>query len=335
MPNISILLTLKTTTRFVFFIPLVFILSACIASTTQVGTTPKAVFIIVDGIPADVIEKTHTPFIDDLAKNGGYTRSYVGGEIGAITQSPTVSAVGYNSLLTGTWANKHNVYDNSIDDPNYQYWDIFRITKNANPALNTALFSTWQDNRTRLLGDGLKEAGGNKIDYYFDGFEHDLKRFPHDDSREYIKNIDLLVSQESARYLVEQGPDLSWVYLEFTDDVGHMFGDGQELREAVNLMDKNIGEIWEAIKNRERQKNEDWLVLVTTDHGRDATTGKSHGGQSDRERTTWIATNSLNLNHNFYNAPAIVDILPSIINHLGLIVPSEISDQFDGHTFID
>ena len=314
---------------------LAFSLVACQQENTPSHRTPKAIFIIVDGIPADVIENTNTPHIDDLSGDDGYTRSYVGGEIGGPTESPTVSAVGYNSLLTGTWANKHNVYNNTIEDPNYQYWDIFRIAKQQDSSLQTALFSTWLENRTLLIGDGLSEAGGVKLDYYFDGFERDLARFPHDESRNYIKNIDDLVSDEAARYVREHGPDLSWVYLEFTDDVGHMFGDGSELTEAVSLMDENVGKIWQAVRSRQETHNENWLVVVTTDHGRDSATGTSHGGQSARERTTWIATNSQSLNDHFGNSPAIVDILPSITNHLELTIPTEIADQLDGQPFID
>jgi predicted AlkP superfamily pyrophosphatase or phosphodiesterase len=307
----------------------------CAKDAIAPTSTPKAVFIIVDGIPADVLENTSTPVLDSISGEGGYTRAYVGGAIGEESESPTSSAIGYNNLLTGTWANKHNVYDNEVNEPNYDYWEIFRIAKAHDPSLQTAIFSTWTDNRTKLIGDGLEEAGGNKLDYAFDGFELDLERFPHDLLHDYIRKIDELVTDEAARYVESDGPDLSWVYLQYTDDVGHGYGDGPVMTAAVEHMDGQIGRIWNAVQNRQRAHDEDWLIIVTTDHGRDAKTGQGHGNQTERERTTWIVTNSDVLNEHYDQTPAIVDILPSIATHLQLDIPANILDQLDGQSFIN
>jgi predicted AlkP superfamily pyrophosphatase or phosphodiesterase len=283
---------------------------------------PKAVFIIVDGIPADVLESVSTPQLDSI---GSYTHAWVGGEAGGETETPTISAVSYNSLITGTWANKHNVWGNEIKAPDYRYWDIFRIAKNHDPAQETAIFSTWLHNRTKLVGDGIPGAGGKKIDYAFDGFELDDDRFPHDEQKLYLRDIDELVSKEAARYLESEGPDLSWVYLEFTDTVSHQYGDSPEQIAAVELMDKQVGRIWQAIRQRRQQNpGEDWLIVVTTDHGRTADDGKGHGGQSERERTIWIVCNSNRVNGRFEASPAIVDILPSIATHMNWRIPDQI-----------
>ena len=293
----------------------------------------KVLFVIVDGISADSKEKVNTPFLDEIAKVGGYAHAHVGGDKGTYNQTPTISAVGYNSLLTGTWVNKHNVWGNDIKEPNYRYWSIFRFMEAQYPQKQTAIFSTWLDNRTKLIGTGLPETNHLQLDYYFDGFELDTLQFPHDKQAEYIHKIDELVTNEAATYLRHQAPDLSWVYLEFTDDMGHRYGDSEQFHEAIKVMDTQIGRLWEAIKYREKNFKEEWQLYVTTDHGRDANTGKGHGGQSDRERGTWIVTNAKGLNEQFSNNPGIVDIMPTMARHLGITIPKEQAFEVDGIPF--
>lgn len=310
------------------------ILLFCLAHLTALAQQ-KAVFILLDGIPADVIETVNTPALDEIARQGGYTRAYAGGEKGGYTETPTVSAPGYMNMITATWSHKHQVRDNAVKNPNYHYWNIFRVAKNVNPDLHTAVFSTWEDNRTKLIGEGKPEAGGTLLDYWFDGFEHDTVRFPHRPDRKFIFEIDEHISKEAARYIAETGPDLSWVYLEFTDDIGHKFGDGHEMEDAVKKADNQVKRIWDAIKEREKQTGENWMVVITTDHGRDPGDGKSHGKQSERERTTWIVTNSKRLNPRFANRPAIVDIMPSVLRHMDLEIPPPVKSEMDGVAFIE
>lgn len=297
-------------------------------------SVPKTLFVVMDGIPADVIERVATPNLDQITAGGGFGRAYVGGEIGGASESPTISAVGYQSLLTGTWANKHQVFDNDAASPNYAYWDIFRMAKAHSPGLLTALFSTWEDNRTKLIGDGLAAAGGHKLDYYLDGLEHDVERFPEDRAATNIKAIDGYLAEQAAEYLLAKGPDLSWVYFQYTDDVGHRVGDSPEMDAAVSFTDGLVGQLWASIKARQKTFDEDWLVVITTDHGRDASNGKGHGGQSERERSTWIATNSGCLADRFYDTPAIVDIVPSILAHMHIKVPDPIQEALDGSSFL-
>ena len=104
---------------------------------------------------------------------------------------------------------------------------------------------------------------------------------------------------------------------------------------AITLMDVKVGRIRRSVQARQQAEDEDWLVVITTDYRRGALTSKSHGGQTDRERTIWIATNSTALNERFSNLPGIVDILPSILTHLEIAVPQAVSEQFDGKSFID
>jgi predicted AlkP superfamily pyrophosphatase or phosphodiesterase len=302
-------------------------------ATQLTAQTPKAVFIIIDGVPADVIEKLDLPSIREISKTGGYTRAHQGGDKNNITKTPTISAPGYYNVLTGVWGYKHNVWDNDIAAPNYNYWNIFRIARVAKPTLKLGIFSTWEDNRTKLIGEGLPAAGALSMDYKFDGLEKDTVTYPHDNVATHIKKIDEAVTNEATRTIREQGPDLSWVYLEFTDDMGHKYGDSPQFYEAVKAADRQIGKIWAAIKEREKNMNEDWCIIVTTDHGRTIENGKHHGGQSDRERTTWIATNAKHLNASFNDNPGAVDILPTLCRHLGIVVPDTVGYELDGVPF--
>ncbi len=181
--------------------------------TTQVDAkTRKAVFIIVDGIPADQLERLNTPAISEIASRGAYSRAYTGGEVGSYTETPTISAPGYNNLLTATWAYKHNVRGNSNMEPNYNYWSPFRIAKEQKSDYKTGIFSSWIDNRTVLVGEGRKETNNLKIDYIKDGYDTDTFRFPKLKNDMHIFEIDDLVSQEAANCIRNEAPDLSWVY---------------------------------------------------------------------------------------------------------------------------
>ncbi len=291
----------------------------------------KAVFVILDGIAFDVIQKLDPPHLRRIAEEGGFAKSLVGGEKDGYSQTPTISAVGYNSVLTGTWVNKHNVWDNDIAAPNYYYPTIFRLLKTQWPQKKTGIFSSWTENRTRLVGDGITETGGFVVDYKFDGLELDTINFPQDENRDFMHRIDEKVADVAAETIRSKAPDLSWVYLEYTDDMGHMHGDSPQFHQAVDYADKQVGRIWDAIGDREKNHNEDWLIIITTDHGRDSATGHNHGGQSDREKAGWIVTNAKNLNERFKNhKSAITDIMPTIARFMGLSIPVEIAREVDG-----
>ncbi|MGZ8552312.1 MAG: alkaline phosphatase family protein, partial [Chitinophagaceae bacterium] len=183
--------------RFIFSFCLLFSGFALLGQTK----TKKAVFIIVDGIPADVIKKLDPPNLKTIAGHGGFANAVVGGEKNGYSQTPTISAVGYNSVLTGTWVNKHNVWGNDIKAPNYNYPNIFRLLKQQSPTKKIAIFSSWLDNRTKLVGDGLAVAGNIGFDYHVDGLELDTIRFPHDKNKYYIHLIDEKVTDEAAGYI--------------------------------------------------------------------------------------------------------------------------------------
>ena len=297
----------------------------------------KSVFIIVDGIPADIIERVSTPAIDEISARGGYSRAYVGGEKDGVTQTPTVSADGYNSMLTSTWFNKHNIGWNNISNPNYHYWTIFRIAKNQKKDYSTAVFSTWTDNRTVLIGEGKPETGNVKVDFALDVLEDSATATPEYPKEEYnlqIFRIDETISKAAANCIREEAPDMMWVYLWYTDAAGHRFGDSPYMDEYSELADNQIARIWEAVKYREEQHGEEWMLVAMTDHGRTDSDGKGHGGQSERERTTWISTNIKTNDYFAQGLPAITDIVVSIARFMDFSIPEDLQYEQEGAPFI-
>ena len=307
---------------------LLFLASGC-KQPAEPEPEKKAIFIIVDGISADILEEIDTPNIDRVIEQGAYTRGWLGGLAGEYSESPTVSAVGYNHVLTGVWSNKHNVYDNDIEDPNYNYWNIFRLFKENHPEKPVAIYSSWLDNRTKLVGDGLPEAGNIEIDIHYDGFDVDTLAFPHEYG--YVQDIDEHVSNKASESIRRDSPYLSWVYLWYPDDTGHAYGEVEEHFESIKVADEQVGRIYDAVQYRKENYNEDWLFVITTDHGRRLPDGTGHGGQSERERTIWIVTNKPDMNRFFFDShPPVTSIYPSLARHLNLDIPRTLEKELDG-----
>ena len=316
-----------------FFLVAILTLNCTLTQSDNDTTTPKALYIIVDGISTDVLESTPTPTIDAISANGGFNSATTGGKKNGYSQSPTASAIGYNNVLTGTWANKHNVYTNGITAPNYNYYSLYRLIHEQSPDLTTALFSSWTDNRTKLIGEGLEEAGGVPIDFIRDGYDLDLEEFPQDSG--WVQKVDTKVAMEAAEVILSEGPDFSWVYLWYTDDTGHIYGEDERHRTSIMYADSLVGIIYDAVLQRQQQLNEDWLVAVTTDHGRGLPNGYGHGGQSEREREVWFAVQSTELNPHFNSAHLKhVDLYPTIAKHLNISIPDDQRSELDGIPFI-
>lgn len=70
------------------------------------------------------------------------------------------------------------------------------------------------------------------------------------------------------------------------------YGDKDYLEDVENYgfrdQDARCYELLQAIYSRPSFENEDWLIIITADHGGIQTW---HGGQTLEERTTWIACN--------------------------------------------
>lgn len=212
----------------------------------------KVLFIGIDGCRFDAIVKANTPGIDELLSNALYSDH-------GLTEYTTWSGTGWSGMLTGVWHTKHGVTDNTFNGSNYgEYPDFISRAENHNPGLSTYSVVHWSPLNTTII-----QSIDNKI-----SVPTDLE----------VKNI-------AVNILNNNNPDILFVAFDDVDHAGHSHGfspDIPQYIQSIEITDQYISELISALKNRPNYAQEDWLIVVTTDHGG---TISGHGGGTLEERT--------------------------------------------------
>ena len=230
-----------------------------IPSPVEVTGDKKVLFIGVDGVQLEELQKTHTPHFDRLT----IKKAYTGGITGTPTEQATSSGPGWSTILTGVWANKHQVVSNSSGLANPAFPSIFKRLRDAQPNSKIASVINWSE--------------PNTVYFRNDVASNDLSLSGLSDRAVTTKGVEL----------IQQEYDLIFLHLDDPDGAGHSSGFGNAYNQSIQTTDGYIGELLNAIS----QSHHDWLVLITTDHGRQPVTGYNHGGQTKEEKTIFIASN--------------------------------------------
>lgn len=241
----------------------------------------KVLFIGWDGVRSDALQAASTPNLDSLLTQSIYSYH--------VDRGPyTVSTPGWSTILHGVWPNKHGLTENSFRKNNYdKYPDIFCIMRKTKPNLGLATLSNW---------DAFLQITSSET--YAQRFDSDPKM-----------TIDALNKIDQCT------PDAMLLHFDFPDDTGHDFGfspNSLEYLSSISTTDNYLGLIMNQIKQREIQKNEKWMVVLTTDHGGE---GTGHGGQDqlDQTRYVWYVVRTPDFTSNQVPEGKTVDLLPTIL----------------------
>ena len=272
------------------------------------AATSKHVLVIgVDGLRVDGLVVASTPALDGLIASGAVTSdAFAGGELGAATEQPTFSGPGWSSILTGVWVDKHGVTNNGLQGARYdEYPHFFARVREKNPDAYLSSFVSWQPINVILL----------------ESAEADQAFAPMVPTS---AEADAAVTSAVVEHLKAQTPDVVFVHLDEVDHQGHVAGFSPmvpQYLDAVEMVDAQIGQMLDAVRARPTYAMEDWLVLVTTDHGG---LGQLHGGQSDEERTIFIIASggSVRIGETISPGPGHTAIPPTVMKHLQLSVDS-------------
>lgn len=274
--------------------------------------TAKVVLIGIDGVRPDVLAEVETPNLDALSATGTYTAR-------TRTTTPSVSGPSWSSMLTGVWPGKHGVTDNEFGGRRYDEWPGFltRIEQ-LSPELETFAVVDWVP---LMELEGGSTAVGPEVDRreLLDGYE---LGWAQADTRATELAIDALSTSD---------PDALFVYLGNPDETSHQAGSiGTEYRRAIALADDHVGAIVAAIRARPTYPAENWLVIVSTDHGRRADGG--HGGDSPVEMTTFILVSGPAAAVGSGDRESfIVDVGVTALAHLGIEIDP--AWELDGRPF--
>ncbi|PCK31376.1 alkaline phosphatase family protein [Pseudoalteromonas piscicida] len=279
-------------------------LFALLFTTSADALENKVLLIGIDGLQYEKIGSNHTPNFDRLF----LTKAYTGGISATQTQQRTKSGPGWATILTGVWVNKHQVPSNDSGLANKAYPSLFRYIAEHDDSADISSFSTWGPIHTQFFRNDL-----SLIDRRSEGGSDD-------------DNLN-----KALTTLNTGSPDFVFLHLDEPDAVGHSLCFGSAYNRAVEDADKRLGKLLDAVETRE-QNGENWLVMVTTDHGRTPIVGCHHGEQTEPEKTIFIASNKV-LNKEFsskavnpantdfsglYGYPAQTAIVPTILSYMGI-----------------
>lgn len=245
------------------------------------GKTEKKVVIIgYDGCRADILaEKQEKGAVSYLLKNGASNNlTYCGGvNYPEVNTQDTSTAPGWCSIVTGEWADVHGITGNDITKAVEPQTLMTSLIEEG--AIDSASFITkWKghfsrDGATYLDEKAYCEENNLNVEFELRKGKKDI----HTGAMEEITSEDC--------------SDFVFIIYEDTDSAGHDFGfsyNNPVYKDAFKTEDAYGYEVIKAIESRETYETEDWLIIVTSDHGGINT---DHGDESIQERMTFVVMN--------------------------------------------
>ena len=244
-------------------------------------TEKKAIIIGYDGCRADVLIEMvdGKSAVDTLLDDGASINlAYCGGvNYPAENTQDTSTAPGWCSILTGVWASEHGITANGITK-SLKYKTLLTTLVEENKIDSSSFITKWKghfDRKNATYNEEKDYCEKNSLNVSFNRLKND------EASHEYTLNE---VSKKDCA-------DFIFVIYEPTDSTGHNYGftiNNPRYKEAFKTADQYGFETINAIKQRATYDTEDWLIIITSDHGG---IGTDHGGASIQERMTFIVAN--------------------------------------------
>ena len=228
----------------------------------------------------------------------------------SIAGHTTISNPSWTSILTGAWGEKTGVINNVFTPWTYDDWPtVFTQLEAFNSAIQTTSIANWN------VISAIAGAGTTPADEIIDigQIEGDTDWLLTDDAVGDATELAIMAADPMI-------PNFVFSYFVGVDENGHMYGGASpQYAAAIRNVDRNLGEILQAVDAWEALTGEQWTILVVTDHGHQPQQGFGHGFQSPDETSTFVIAE----NPNLFAAGAInlkyqiVDVTPTVMTLFG------------------
>jgi len=245
-------------------------------------TVKKCIVMGWDGARCDAIpmlkDETQSA-IREVSGAGALFVSYAGGESKIIGTQNTSTAPGWASILTGKWAKYTGVYNNGD------------LLKSSCRTVLTSLVEGGQASSSLFLCSWGGHIAAGDATYREEAAYTEQRGL---NARWLtLSGDDTVHAALAAEVSSPDAADIIFFIYERPDSAGHGSGfgnDNPEYVEAVRACDRDSYQLLKLIEARDTYAQEDWLIIITSDHGG---LGTGHGTQTVECRTTFIATNKI------------------------------------------
>ncbi len=247
----------------------------------------KVLLILADGMRPDSLAACGHPFFGEMLKHGVYYP-------GAQTVMPSVTLPCHMSLFHGVSAERHGILTNIYVPQVRPVCGLCEVLHAAGK--RCAFFYNWEPLRDLARPGSLSHAFFTSGDIY--GYET-----ANDQTAEAAKV-----------YLSVDAPDFAFVYFGWPDAAGHSTEwMGEEYLRAVRGC-------WDKIEMLCRALSDDYLVIVTADHGGH---GRTHGSDMPEDMTIPILLWNRSVVSSIREGGNIIDIAPTVTSILDVAANGE------------